>query len=380
MLSAIQRPFKKRMMLRTMSRGCPETSEPYVPPLFMLAKSSDLIESSTAMLKIFYAGEGLDLVNRRSLNMIRKMMLNFFSKIDEIRKVVDEMTFPSNVVAVSFSMHGFKIGESCTDFVPFSKGHKDAILTYQRISANAQATYYHDGGNTFLAGICMYPVAHGNPKFFDLEWGLIYLTWLRGEPFPLGERKAGINFIENKAYGRFCETAGQRVIVDFNNWTRHLNLDFKTLKYKYAECPECARDFREYKRRSRAEQEQNLRPIRRHVLGTVWARSSAEARELDGCSEDELDVPTEDLEDPSKEVAIPVFLSEDPEDLPGEFVIDMSFKSMKVSSGFPVLDGKDEEVEMKSFGKFLPGKKKKTGATGHEDGAPCSSSYKVTSM
>ncbi|EGT35238.1 hypothetical protein CAEBREN_10088 [Caenorhabditis brenneri] len=369
MLSAIQRPFKKRMMLRAMSKGYPETFEPYVPQLFTQAKSADSIESKTTMLKIFYAGESLDLVNKRSLDMIREKMLDVFTEIDEIRKVVREMTFPANVVAVSFSMHGFKIGGSCTDFVPFSKGHKDAVLTYQQISANAQATYYHDGGNAFLAGICMYPVPHGWPKFFDLEWELIYLTWLRGEPFPLGERKAGINFIENKAYGRFCETAGRRVIVDFNNWTRHREFNFKTLDYKYVECPECAWDFREYKRSSRrAKQEQNLRPIRRHVAGTVWARSSAEARELEGSSEDELDVPTEDLEDPSKEVAIPVFPSEDPEDLPGELVIDMLFKSFQVSSGV---------VEMKSFGKCLK-EKKKAGATGGEE--PCSSNYKVTSM
>ncbi|EGT59735.1 hypothetical protein CAEBREN_16871 [Caenorhabditis brenneri] len=203
------------------------------------------------MLKLFFAKDGSDLVKTKSLVFIRQYLMTYFKQYSTIYNWLKESPLPSNTIAVTFTRNNFNVGDSCTDFIPTEGNWKSGYFTYQRLSENLQSTHLNLDGTQYLAGLCYYPVVHGMPKMLTLDSNLMTQAIRSVAIYPSEDRTWSDNYFKYNVYGRYCETAGKRVVVNFADEKRgvcHQEIDYtKKNAYKFTRCEECAEEKKAYK-------------------------------------------------------------------------------------------------------------------------------------
>ncbi|EGT35192.1 hypothetical protein CAEBREN_08240 [Caenorhabditis brenneri] len=251
MLSRLRREVEKDKIILQARQGYPITRTPYVPPILDLVVDTKTLQEYDVMLKLFLAKDGSDLVKTKSLEFIRQRLMNYFINYPAIHQGLKESPFPCNTIAVTFTTLNFHVGDTCTEFIPTEGKWESGYFTHQRLSENLQSTHLNLNGRQYLAGLCYYPVVHGMPKMINLNRNLINQAIGGVEVYPSEDRTLAIAYDKYHVYGRYCETAGRRVVVNFADETRgvcHQEIDYtKKNAYKFTQCEECAEEKKTYK-------------------------------------------------------------------------------------------------------------------------------------
>ncbi|EGT35154.1 hypothetical protein CAEBREN_22775 [Caenorhabditis brenneri] len=197
------------------------------------------------------AHAGSDLVNRESLEMFRKKLLEWL-KNDQYFCRNFRTKFPKNLIAISVAFINFELGESCQEYKLMNnvENSGNGHFTYRKLSECIQCTYYNDMGVEFLAGITFYPAPHGKPKILKSNYALLYMANCSHIKYPLGDRHKSWGMTQGKLYGRFCSTARKHVVLTCSQddgVPRHYEFDHVTKKYKRSLCKECCEEFFTYK-------------------------------------------------------------------------------------------------------------------------------------
>ncbi|CAL2028464.1 unnamed protein product [Caenorhabditis brenneri] len=251
MLSRLRREIEKDKLRLQARQGYPITRTPYTPPILDSVVGTKTLKEYDAMLKLFLAKDGSDLVKTKSLEFIRQRLMIYFTNYPTTHQVLKESPLPSNTIAVTFTRHNFDVGDTCTEFIPTEGEWESGYFTYQRLSENCQVTYLNLDGQQYCAGICYYPVLHGMPKMSKLNKKLIAQAVRSDQMYPSEDRTCGYRYNKYKDYGRYCETAAKHVVVNFAGEKRgvcHQEIDYtKKDAYKFTRCEECAEEKETYK-------------------------------------------------------------------------------------------------------------------------------------
>ncbi|EGT59669.1 hypothetical protein CAEBREN_20742 [Caenorhabditis brenneri] len=251
MLSRLRREVEKDKLILQARQGYPITRTPYVPPILDLVVDTKTLQEYDVMLKLFLAKDGSDLVKTKSLEFIRQRLMNYFINYPAIHQGLKESPFPCNTIAVTFTTLNFHVGDTCTEFIPTEGKWESGYFTHQRLSENLQSTHLNLDGRQYLAGLCYYPVVHGMPKMINLNRNLINQAIGGVEVYPSADRTLALAYDKYHVYGRYCETAGKRVLVNFADENRgvcHQEIDYtKKNASKFTRCEECAEEKKTYK-------------------------------------------------------------------------------------------------------------------------------------
>lgn len=232
------------------NRGYPVTYTPYMPDSFTKTPNKfKIMKSVKGYPKVGFtlAPQGSDPMSSKSLEMIRKKLMTWLNGSDEFKEPL-----PDRLLAVSFAENNFQVGNSFYDFLPFPEFgvSTSAFFTYKRLTENLQLTFYNFNGMDFLAGYCYFIVPKGKPENLESDRASLYLAQMSAEPYPLQNRKNSVNFVMCKKYGRFCNKAGKRVVVDCsgkNDKLRpHYDYDHCSEQYYLTPCKECSQDSISY--------------------------------------------------------------------------------------------------------------------------------------
>lgn len=234
-------------------KGYPTTDDPATPEILKYAVEFEVISEpkKTGLLAFTLAHEGADLVSTKSLEIIRNRLLRWYRTQDEIIEELED-PLPNNVIAISCARANFYVGESCQEFklAKHIEKPKGSYFTYRKLSECAQITVFNANGIEHMAGICFYPTPHGKPKFLRSNEALAYFALTTHPIFPLRDRRISYK-TQNKAnHGRFCKSAGRKVLVlikPADGIPRHQEFNHDTKKYFYELCKECAEDYFTYK-------------------------------------------------------------------------------------------------------------------------------------
>lgn len=235
-----------------LENGFPVTTEPTILPEI---QEKTFRFARTDKVGISYAAEGVQWAHDDCLEFCRDVMCNAFCSEMHILHEVSERT-----LTVSYPLSGFVIGKNCTDFcleTPEDDADNDCFFTYQMVSKQCQATYYNKDHQQYLAGICYYLQLKDTPLItisIDSR-AILYVMYTAFqtsycEGYQPGDRWKFMKKSQySDLYGRFCETAGKRVVVRLqeNNVPVHVHYDYRTREYETKECEECREEAKTYK-------------------------------------------------------------------------------------------------------------------------------------
>ncbi|CAL2028443.1 unnamed protein product [Caenorhabditis brenneri] len=258
--------YKDSKRIRRITEGYETHTKSYIPKIirhsFVELKK---FKSEHNVPKVGIAYGAVDVkMDKTSLRNIENFLVgylneNFASVTNSIRN-----EFKENTIAVAIAETNFEVGDVVGEFKvidspkPFKNSPFEAykrktpsnatFFTYRRISPNVQATYLNEGGKEFLAGIVYYPEVHERYSSSDIQ--LIYQEQAMSDFYPYADKRN--NHDENAVYGRYCGSAGRKLLVKpykdkKEKWPRHKIYDLKKEEWIFEECKECRDDYEEFK-------------------------------------------------------------------------------------------------------------------------------------
>ncbi|CAI2295536.1 unnamed protein product [Caenorhabditis sp. 36 PRJEB53466] len=220
------------------------TSTPSPPPKRIMDRAVAWEQGPDGWVGFTLGPENAQVANAESLVFIQ----DFLAK----RNTKNRAPVPKNTLAVSMAQANFNVGSRAGEFVP-TRGTDDdeghSCVSYQMLSEHVQATYFHQNGVRFLAGLCfyLYPIGSKTMLLYNEEQTMRE-AFMMAEPFPLQDRHKNVYNRNYNRYGRYCKRSAKRVIVfaEPGKPAKHQQYDHLRTRRVYMDCEECDRDAGEY--------------------------------------------------------------------------------------------------------------------------------------